>query len=156
MDREVGEILEQLKEDGLAENTIVFFFSDHGSGMPRHKRALLDSGMHVPLLVRFPQKWKHLAPLQPGEKSQELVSFVDFGPTVLDLTDTSVPSLMQENHFSEPIPQQIGNMFMDIETGWMRSGFPFSEDEKYLYIRNYMPHLEYNQPTAWPILAKSA
>ena len=56
MDQEVGDILKQLKEDGLAENTIVFFFSDHGSGMPRHKRALLDSGMHVPLLVRFPAK----------------------------------------------------------------------------------------------------
>ena len=55
MDKEVGNILDQLKKDGLEENTIVFFFSDHGSGMPRHKRALLDSGMHVPLLVRFPK-----------------------------------------------------------------------------------------------------
>ena len=70
MDREVGEILEQLKEDGLAENTIVFFFSDHGSGMPRHKRALLDSGMHVPLLVRFPKKMAASCPIAAwGKKS---------------------------------------------------------------------------------------
>ena len=48
MDLQVGAILKQLEEDGLAKNTIVFFYSDHGNGMPRHKRALLDSGMHVP------------------------------------------------------------------------------------------------------------
>ena len=152
MDREVGEILEQLKEDGLAENTIVFFFSDHGSGMPRHKRALLDSGMHVPLLVRFPQKWKHLAPLQPGEKSQELVSFVDFGPTVLDLTDTSIPSHMQGKPFlgtntSTKRKYVYGHRDrVDEVRDFARS----VRDEKYLYIRNYMPHLGYNQPTAWP------
>ena len=56
MDKEVGVILQQLEDDGLADNTIVFFYSDHGNGMPRHKRALLDSGMHVPLLIRFPKK----------------------------------------------------------------------------------------------------
>ena len=66
MDREVGDILEQLKQDGLDEDTIVFFFSDHGSGMPRHKRALLDSGMHVPLLIRIPEKWKKYAPGKPA------------------------------------------------------------------------------------------
>ena len=72
MDKEVGQILKQLKEDGLNENTIIFFFSDHGSGMPRHKRALLDSGMHVPLLVRFPKKWQHLAPQKQGIKKRSI------------------------------------------------------------------------------------
>ena len=66
MDMEVGAILQQLEEDGLADYTIVFFYSDHGSGMPRHKRALLDSGMHVPLLIRFPEKYRHLAPAKPA------------------------------------------------------------------------------------------
>ena len=60
MDLQVGAILKQLEEDGLAENTIVFFYSDHGSGIPRLKRALLDSGMRA-LLIRFPKKWQHLA-----------------------------------------------------------------------------------------------
>ena len=69
MDQEVGKILEQLETDGLADDTIVFFYSDHGSGMPRHKRALLDSGMHVPLLIRFPEKYQHLAPSKPGTTS---------------------------------------------------------------------------------------
>ncbi|MEE3218890.1 MAG: sulfatase, partial [Planctomycetota bacterium] len=67
MDKEVGALLKQLADDGLAEDTIVFFFSDHGTGLPRHKRARLDSGMHVPLLIRFPDKFKHLAAAKPGE-----------------------------------------------------------------------------------------
>ena len=59
MDKQVGEILiSELDADGLADDTIVFFYSDHGSGMPRHKRALFDSGMHVPLLIRFPEKYR--------------------------------------------------------------------------------------------------
>jgi uncharacterized sulfatase len=152
MDLEVGEILKQLEEDGLAENTIVFFFSDHGSGMPRHKRALLDSGMHVPLLVRIPQKWQHLAPFQPGEKSKQLVSFVDFGPTVLNLTGTSTPSHMQGKPYLGTNTEKKRKYVyghrdrVDEVRDFARS----VRDEKYLYIRNYMPHLGYNQPTAWP------
>ena len=152
MDKEVGEILKNLEEDGLAENTIVFFFSDHGSGMPRHKRALLDSGMHVPLLVRLPKKWQYLAPFQPGEKSNQLVSFADFGPTVLNLTGTSVPSRMQGRPFLGTNTEKKRKYVyghrdrVDEVRDFARS----VRDEKYLYIRNYMPHLGYNQPTAWP------
>jgi arylsulfatase A-like enzyme len=93
MDKEVGNILQQLEDDGLADDTIVFFFSDHGSGMPRHKRALLDSGMHVPLMIRFPDKYRHLAPTVPGESTDRLVSFVDFAWTVLNLVDVECPPL---------------------------------------------------------------
>lgn len=152
MDQEVGDILRQLKEDGLAENTIVFFFSDHGSGMPRHKRALLDSGMHVPLLVRFPSKWQHLAPAKPGKTTDRLVSFVDFGPTVLNLTGTTIPKHLQGKPFLGPDPADPRKYVyghrdrVDEVRDFARS----VRDEKYLYIRNYMPHLGYNQPTAWP------
>ena len=97
MDLQVGAILKQLQEDGLVENTIVFFYSDHGSGMPRHKRALLDSGMHVPLLIRFPKKWQHLAPGKPGSTTDRLVSFVDYAPTVLNLLDLPTPIIRQKN-----------------------------------------------------------
>ena len=152
MDKEVGNILDQLKKDGLEENTIVFFFSDHGSGMPRHKRALLDSGMHVPLLVRFPKKWQHLAERKPGQTSKELVTFVDFGPTILNLTGTQVPSYMQGKAFlgtglTEKRTYVYGHRDrVDEVRDFARS----VRDKKYLYIRNYMPHLSYNQPTAWP------
>ena len=152
MDQQVGDILKQLKEDGLAENTIVFFFSDHGSGMPRHKRALLDSGMHIPLLVRFPAKWQHLAPIKPGQTTDRLVSFVDFGPTVLNLTGTTIPKHMQGKPFLGPDPADPRKYVyghrdrVDEVRDFARS----VRDQRYLYIRNYMPHLGYNQTTAWP------
>ncbi|MFT5126185.1 MAG: N-sulfoglucosamine sulfohydrolase, partial [Verrucomicrobiales bacterium] len=102
MDKEVGELLKQLKTDGLEDNTIVFFYSDHGSGMPRHKRALLDSGMHVPLLIHVPEKWQHLAPDKPGTDSDRLVNFADFAPTVLNLAGIPAPEHMEGKPFLGP------------------------------------------------------
>lgn len=156
MDKEVGAILKQLEADGLADDTIVFFYSDHGSGMPRHKRALLDSGMRVPLMIRFPEKYRSLAPAKPGETIDRLVSFVDFGPTVLSLAGIDVPGQMQ------------GIPFLGAQAGALRShvfGHRDRVDEasdmarsvrdgRFLYIRNYMPHISYNQPTAWPDLGE--
>ncbi len=98
MDKEVGTLLAQLEEDGLADDTIVFFYSDHGTGLPRHKRCLLDSGMHVPLLVRFPEKYEHLAPTAPGKTTDRLVSFVDFAPTVLSLAGVEIPEYVLRNY----------------------------------------------------------
>jgi N-sulfoglucosamine sulfohydrolase len=156
MDKEVGAILRQLEEDGLAEETIVFFFSDHGSGMPRHKRALLDSGMHVPLLVRFPEKYRHLAPAPAGETINRLVSFADFGPTVLSLANVDVPETMQGRPFlgaqdGPPREWVFGHRDrVDEALDLARS----ARNHRYLYIRNYMPHLGYHQPTAWPDLGQ--
>ena len=152
MDKEVGAILRQLDDDGLAEETILFFYSDHGSGLPRHKRALLDSGMKVALVVRFPEKYQHLAPSAPGTHNDRLVSFDDFGPTVLSLAGVTIPDYME------------GKAFLGKAAGAERPfvyGHPDRVDEvqdlarsvrdkRYLYIRNYMPHLGYNQRSAWP------
>lgn len=69
MDKNTGRILAELEEDGLADDTIVFFYSDHGSGMPRHERLLHDSGMRVALMVRFPEKYQHLAPPRRDHRS---------------------------------------------------------------------------------------
>lgn len=156
MDKEVGLILHELEEDGLVENTIVFFFSDHGSGMPRHKRALLDSGMHVPLLIRFPEKWKFLAPVIPGQTTDRMVAFVDFAPTVLSITSTPIPSYMQGKPFlgpkaSKPRTHAFGHRDRVDE---VRDLARSVRDRRFLYIRNYMPHLGYNQPTAWPDLGE--
>ena len=152
MDIQVGAILKQLEEDGLAENTIVFFYSDHGSGMPRHKRALLDSGMHVPLIIRFPKKWQHLAPGKPGTTTDRLVSFVDYAPTVLNLLGQPIPEAMQGEPFLGPNnakPRRYVYGHRD-RVDEVRDLSRSVRDERYLYIRNYMPHLGYNQPTAWP------
>lgn len=156
MDKEVGAILEQLEKDGQADNTIVFFYSDHGSGMPRHKRALLDSGMHVPLMIRFPEKWQHLAPGKPGSTLDRLVSFVDFGPTVLSLTGIEVPEEMQGVPF---LGKQEGKA-RDLVYGHrdrvdeVRDLSRSVRNKRFLYIRNYMPHLGYNQHTGWPDLGE--
>ena len=152
MDIQVGAILKQLEEDGLAGNTIVFFYSDHGSGMPRHKRALLDSGMHVPLIIRFPKKWQHLAPSNPGTTTSRLVSFVDYAPTVLNLLGQPIPEAMQGEPFLGPNnakPRRYVYGHRD-RVDEVRDLSRSVRDERYLYIRNYMPHLGYNQPTAWP------
>ncbi len=156
MDKEVGAILRQLEKDGLAENTIVFFYSDHGSGLPRHKRALLDSGMKVPLIVRFPEKYRHFAPSGPGTRTDRLVSFDDFGPTTLSLAEAEIHSYMEGKPFLGPAAGPARRYAyghrdrVDEVHDLARS----VRDERYLYIRNYMPHLGYNQPTAWPDLGE--
>ncbi|MGB0581290.1 MAG: sulfatase-like hydrolase/transferase [Limisphaerales bacterium] len=156
MDKQVGQILEDLKKDGQADNTIVFFYSDHGSGMPRHKRALLDSGMHVPLMIRFPEKWQHLASGKPGSTQKRLVSFVDFGPTVLSLAGVDIPDAMQGKPFLgkqavKPRTMVFGHRDRVDEVRDMARSV---RDKRYLYIRNFMPHLGYNQYTGWPDLGE--
>ncbi|MBT7649414.1 MAG: sulfatase-like hydrolase/transferase [Opitutae bacterium] len=156
MDKEVGEILRQLEQDGLAENTIVFFFSDHGSGMPRHKRALLDSGMHVPLLIRVPEKWKKFAPDQAGSTTDRMVAFVDFASTVLSLTGIDIPPYMQGKPFlgTDKVKARKYVFGHRDRVDEVRDLARSVRDQNFLYIRNYMPHLGYNQPTAWPDLGE--
>jgi len=152
LDHEVGRLLDGLEADGLADDTIVFFYGDHGNGMPRHKRAVLDTGMKVPLLVRFPKKYAHLAPAKPGEAVDRLVSFVDFPATVLSLVGLDAPDYMQGLAFlgpaaGEPRKYVYGHRDrVDEAYDLCRS----VRDSRFLYIRNYMPHLSYHQPSAWP------
>jgi N-sulfoglucosamine sulfohydrolase len=93
MDSIVGTILHQLEEDGLKGNTIVFFYSDHGDGLPRMKRWTYDSGIHVPLIVKFPDN------RDAGSVSDELVSFVDFPATALSLAGLEIPDYMHGQTF---------------------------------------------------------
>ncbi len=156
MDTNVGRILQQLEEDGLAEDTIVFFYSDHGSGMPRHKRLLYDSGMRVALIIRFPEKYRHLAPGKPGTRTDQLVSFVDFPATVLRLAGLEPPDSMQGKAFlgpeaEEPRQYVYGSRDRVDEVHEMARSL---RDKDYLYIRNYMPFLSHNQPSAFPDLGE--
>lgn len=157
MDQQVGEILRQLEEDGLAGDTIVFFYSDHGSGMPRHKRLLHDSGMRVPLLVRIPEKFSHL---QPGTERvvDDPVSFVDFPPTLLSIAGLDRPPEMQGIPFlggRAGMGEQREYIFghrdrIDEVVDLSRS----VRDRRYLYIRNFMPHLSWNQFSAYSDLSE--
>jgi len=151
MDKNVGKLLEQLADDGLADDTIVFFYSDHGSGLPRHKRLLLDSGMHVPMLIRFPKKYQYLAPAGPGKTLDRLISTVDFPPTLLSLLGVPVPKYMQGRAF---LGAAAGNVkprqYVYGARDRVDEAYDLARcvrDRNYLYIRNYMPHLSYNQPS---------
>lgn len=148
-DADAGKVLAQLEQDGLAEDTIVFYFGDHGSGMPRSKRWPYNSGLHVPLVVHIPEKFKEFRPAdyQPGGTSDRLVSFVDFGPTVLSLAGLQPPSWMHGQAFLGKFaaaPRQYLHGFrarMDERNDLVRS----VTDGRYVYVRNYMPHLIYGQ-----------
>jgi uncharacterized sulfatase len=155
MDKKVADILDQLEEDGLAGNTIVFFYSDHGDGLPRGKRWIHDSGSRVPLIIRFPEKYRRLAPGRPGSVNDELVSFIDFAPTILSLISQDVPAYMQGEIFigskankNRPTVFAIRDR-VDEVLEFSRS----IRDSRYHYIRNFYPHRPrmqqstYSEPT---------
>ncbi len=152
MDKQVGDLLGQLEADGLADNTIVFFFSDHGMGIPRFKRTLYDSGLNVPLIIRFPERYQHLAPLRAGRRTDRLVSFVDFAPTVLSLAGLSIPGYMQGRAFlgvwEGPPREYVFGAASRVDEVYEMSRCV--RDTRYKYIRNYMPHLPYIQPSEYP------
>ena len=153
MDAEAGRRLKELEDAGLADDTIVFFYGDHGSGMPRSKRWPYNSGLHVPLIVFIPEQFRSLAPTEyrPGAKLDRLVSFVDLGPTVISLAGQKPPAEMQGHAFLGPHaapPQPFIYGFrgrMDERYDMVRS----VRDQRYVYIRNYLPHLIYGQHVAY-------
>ncbi len=147
MDTFVGNILDDLEKSGEAENTIVFYYSDHGGVLGRSKRFMYESGLRIPLVVRFPKKYAHLAPGQPGTTTDRIVTFLDFAPTLLSLAGVPVPRHMQGTAFLGPqqgTPRSYAHAFrgrMDERIDLVRS----VRDKKYRYIRNYMPHKVYGQ-----------
>ena len=147
MDRWAGGLLKQLEEDGLAENTIVFFWSDHGVGLPRAKRWLYDSGMRVPLIVRMPKLFRSADQGKPGSVEERLVSLMDLGPTVLNLCGMEVPSHMQGAPFlGADLPEPRKYVYgardrMDERYDIIRA----VSNGRYKYIRNYEPWKTYYQ-----------
>lgn len=149
MDAQVGKILHELKADGLEDSTIVFYYGDHGPGMPRCKRWPYNSGLRVPLVVFIPERFKHLMPTdyRTGGKSTRLVGFVDLAPTVLSLAGIEPPSFMQGHAFlgnhTAPEPEFAFGFRgrMDERYDLVR----VVRNHRYIYIRNYMPHRVYGQ-----------
>lgn len=147
MDAWAGDLIDQLKSDGLYDNTIIFFWSDHGVGLPRAKRWLYDSGTHIPLIVRLPEAYRIGDQGEPGTVTDRLVSSIDFAPTALNLAGVEIPEIMQGRAFLgrdlfAPRNYVYGARDrMDERYDIIR----MVRDKRYKYIRNYEPLKTYYQ-----------
>ena len=148
MDTQIGKQLKELEDAGLAENTIVFYYGDHGGVLARSKRYVYETGTHVPFIVRIPEKYKYLFPEEkPNTKVNRLISFVDLVPTVLSIIGTKIPEYLQGNAFlgkQKTADPEYAYMFrgrMDERYDMCRA----VRDQKFRYIRNYMPYRIYGQ-----------
>ena len=152
-DADAGQHLRELEDAGLSEDTIVFYYGDHGSGMPRSKRWPSNSGLHVPMVVYFPKKWVHLAPTEyeAAGQSNRMISFVDLAPTVLSLAGIKPPDWLQGNAFAGPHQGQM-QPFLYGERGRMDERMDLVRsvtDGRFVYLRNYMPHVSQAQRVAY-------
>jgi len=153
MDKQVGDVLKQLEEEGLADNTVVWFWGDHGRGLPRGKRWIYDSGLRVPLVIRVPKKLRKLAmpgnpdALEPGIVNDDLVAFIDFAPTMLSLAGIKIPEHIQGRAFLGS--QKAGaREYIFAARDRMDEAYDLIRavrDKRYKYIRNYMWHLTRGQ-----------
>ena len=147
LDYQVAEVLEELREAGLEDDTIVFFWGDHGAGLPRMKRWLYDSGTRVPLLVRIPEKFRVDGQGKPNSVDEQLISFIDLAPTVLNLAGVKLPEQFQGRAFlgkklTPPREYIFGARDrMDERYDIIRA----VRDRQYRYIRNYEPFKTYAQ-----------
>lgn len=146
MDKKVGEKLKELEEDGLLENTIIVWYSDNGGPIPRGKREIYDTGIHVPMIIRFPHK--RLA----GTVNTDLVSFVDFAPTTLSLAGVNVPSYMQGQAFAGVSKTRSPRKYIYAARDRMDSEYDIVRavrDKRFKYIRNFQPEKPYMQNIAY-------
>jgi uncharacterized sulfatase len=147
MDRWVAERLAELDEAGLADETVVIFWSDHGVGLPRAKRWLYDSGMRVPVIVRMPEKYRVGDQGKPDSVSDQMISLMDLGPTTMNLAGVAIPETMQGRPFLGPnLPEPRQYVFgardrMDERYDIIRA----VRDKRYKYLRNYQPYKTYYQ-----------
>ena len=152
MDEKVGKCLAELEKDGLSDSTIVIYNSDHGGVLARSKRFCYSSGIHCPLVVRVPEKFKHLYPAnQPGEVIDRLVSFVDMPKTWLSLAGAEIPDTFQGTVFlgkgieQEPAYHLAFRERADERLDCVR----VIRDKRYAYHKNYMPYAPAGQHLAY-------
>lgn len=149
MDAAVGEVLGRLEEEGLADSTIVVWTTDHGDGLPRAKRELYDSGLRVPMIVRWPEAHRPEG-AEPGAVDERLVSFVDIAPTFLSLAGASVPDELPGRSFAEPEAPRREYVFasrdrIDEVDDRQRA----VRDARWKYIRSWHPEVPGGHPLAY-------
>lgn len=152
MDAQVGQMLQELEKLGLADNTIVFYYGDHGGALPRGKRNLHDSGTRVPLIVRIPPKWAKAAPVGAGQWVEDPASFVDLPATVFNLAGIPAPKHYQGVPFlgeNRPAPRDHVFLFrgrMDERYDNVRA----IRTKDLQYLINYSPHRPWGQHYSYP------
>lgn len=145
VDEQIGAVVDRLEQDGLLEDTFIFYFGDHGGVLPRGKGYAYESGLHVPLVIRIPKNFRHLVAAQVGSRQQAFVSFIDFGPTALNLAGADIPEQMDGVPFLGP-----GVTAAELKSRDSAYGYADRFDEKYdlvrtlrkgrfEYIRNFQP-----------------
>ena len=132
VDAAIGKTIDHLKEDGLYENTIIFYFGDHGGVLPRSKGYLYESGLHVPLVIRVPYKYQSANTWNPGARVNGFVSFIDFAPTVLNLAGVKIPSTMDGTPF---LGTGVDAVIIDKQDEAF--GYADRFDEKYELVRSF-------------------
>ena len=144
MDQQIGKVLKELEEGGLLKNTIVFFYSDHGGPLPRQKRLVYDSGLKVPMIIRFPNK------INAGTQDDQLISFVDFAPTVLALSGQVPPNYLQGQTFigEKQIKRKYIHAASDRFDGFT-DAIRAVRDRRFKYIRNYRTEQGYYLPVSY-------
>lgn len=130
IDQKVGDLVAQLEEDGVLEDTFIFYFGDHGGVLPGSKGYPYERGLHVPLVVRIPENWKHLVDAERGSRVSGFVSFIDFGPTVLNLAGLDVPEQVDGKAF-------LGKDVSLAEVNQRDEAFGYADrmDERYEMVR---------------------
>ncbi len=147
MDIRVGEVLQRLEDEGLMDDTIIFYYGDNGGVLGRSKRFLYEAGLHIPLVIYFPEKYKHLAPVAAGGTVDDMVSFVDFAPTMLNMLGLNIPDYMQGQPFlGDNLPKPREYIYAIKGRNDERYDDIYAvRDDKYKYIRNHYPYIAQGQ-----------
>ncbi len=146
MDEQVGKILDELEQDGLLESTVIFWFSDHGGPLPRQKRLLYDSGLRVPLIIRYPDQWR------AGERDDQLISFVDFKSTALSLAGIEPPDYVDGRAFAGKFQSSESRRYVHAAADRFDRQYDTIRavrDERFKYLRNYYPERGYYLPLTY-------
>jgi arylsulfatase A-like enzyme len=146
MDNRVGDLLTELEKQDLLDNTIIFWYTDHGGPLPRQKRTIYQSGLHLPLIIRFPEKQF------AGQTDDQLLSFIDLKPTVLSILGQKPPSYVDGEAWLGPYAKKVASSYVfaaadrfDHQTDKIRAVF----DGRYKLIRNYHPDQSYYLPVRY-------
>jgi arylsulfatase A-like enzyme len=142
-DQRIGELLRRLETDGLAEETILLFFADHGQGIPAAKCNPIGQGYRVPMIAYFPDKWKHLSPWGDSKVCTERVSFLDLAPSMLSLVGAEIPGYMDGRAFWGDARKPAGP-YLYLSRNRIDESPDLSRsvtDGRYLYTRFFMPRL---------------